>query len=138
MQLVDSHMDTLADGKPHKRLKRSGFFDFGPEHLERGRLVRRADLLGKAMDVTERLAEVDAVFKELADLAMARPTTSVKQLPVDGYDVMVVTGYKSGPNVGAVLNGLFERVVNGELPEDRRSLLTAMMLEHNKESLTVD
>jgi hypothetical protein len=62
----------------------------------------------------------------------------VKQLPVDGYDVMVVTGYKPGPNVGAVLNGLFERVVNGELPEDRRSLLTVISLEHNGKSLPSD
>jgi tRNA nucleotidyltransferase/poly(A) polymerase len=60
--LVDSHMDSLSDGKPHKRLKRAGFFDFGLEHLERGKLVRQADLFGKAMDVSERLSEVDAAF----------------------------------------------------------------------------
>jgi len=53
VHLVDSHMDTLSDGKPHKRLKRAGFFDVDLEHLERGKLVRQADLLGKAMDVSD-------------------------------------------------------------------------------------
>ena len=73
--LVDSHMGTLSEGKPHKRLKRGGFFDFGLEHLERGKLVRQADLCGKAMDVYEKLAEVEAVFEELKDLALNRLST---------------------------------------------------------------
>lgn len=73
VHLVDSHMDTLSDGKPHKRLKRAGFFGFGLEHLERGKLIRQADLLGKAMDVFEKLAEVEAVFEELKDFALSTP-----------------------------------------------------------------
>jgi tRNA nucleotidyltransferase (CCA-adding enzyme) len=138
VHLVDSHMDSLSDGKPHKRLKRSGFFDFGPEHLERGKLVRQADLLGKTMDVSERLAEVEAVFAELKDMALSTPSRSVKELPVNGHDVMRIKGYKPGPPVGAVLNDLFERVVNGELPEDRRRLLAVMEVEQEKESLPFD
>jgi len=133
--LVDSHMDSLADGKPHKRLKRSGFFDFGLEHLERGKLIRQADQLGKAMDVSDKLAEVEAVFEELNVLALSTPSRSVKDLPVNGHDVMRVTGCKPGPPVGAVLNDLFERVVNGELPEDRRQLLAAMEVEEEVERL---
>jgi tRNA nucleotidyltransferase (CCA-adding enzyme) len=138
VHLVDSHMDSLSDGKPHKRLKRAGFFDFGPEHLERGKLVRQADLLGKAMDVSEKLAKVDAVFEELKVLALSTPSRSVKELPVNGHDVMRITGYQPGPRVGRVLNDLFERVVNGELPEDRRQLLAAMEVEQEKESLPFD
>lgn len=135
-QLVDTHMDTLSEGKPHKRLKRAGFFDFGLEHLDRGKLIRRADLLGKAMDVSDKLAEAEAVFEELKELALNLPSTSVKQLPVSGHDVMRITGEKPGPNVGAVLNDLFERVVNGELPEDRQELLTAMEIEDEVRSLS--
>lgn len=133
--LVDTHMDGLSDGKPHKRLKRVGFFDFGLEHLERGRLIRLADLLGKAMDVSEKLVEVEAVFEELNELALASPSRSVKGLPVNGHDVMRITREKPGPNVGAVLNDLFERVVNGELPEDRQQLLTVVEIEDEMRSL---
>jgi len=131
-------MDTLSEGKPHKRLKRGGFFDFGLEHLERGKLVRQADLCGKAMDVYEKLAEVEAVFEELKDLALNRLSTSVKELPVNGHHVIRITGYKPGPNVGEVLNDLFERVVNGELPEDRRQLLKVMEVENEVQSLPFD
>jgi len=128
--LVDTHMDTLADGKPHRRLKRSGFFDFGVEHLERGKLIRKADLLGKAMDVSDKLAELEAVFEELKDLALSLSFQSVKALPVNGHDVMRITGFKPGPRVGAVLRDLFERVVNGELPMDREHLLRVIGVDH--------
>jgi len=133
--LVDSHMDCLTDGKPYKRLKRSGFFDFGIEHLERGKLIRQADLLGKAIDVSERLAEVEAVFEELKSLASSTPSTSVKALPVNGHDVMRITGVKPGPRVGAVLNDLFVRVTNGDLPADRRRLMMVMEVEYEQERL---
>lgn len=90
------------------------------------------------MDVSDRLAEVEAVFEELKDLALALPSRSVKELPVNGHDVMRIKGYKPGPEVGAVLNELFERVVNGELPEDRWQLLKVLEVDHDKESLPFD
>ena len=57
---------------------------------------------------------------------------------MNGHDVIRITGYKPGPNVGEVLNDLFERVVNGELPEDRRQLLKVMEVENEVQSLPFD
>lgn len=128
--LVDTHMDSLNDGKPHKRLKRSGFFDFGLEHLERGKLLRQADSLGKAIDVSERLSELENLFEELQCLATSRCSKSVTDLPVNGYDVMGITGWRSGPRVGAVLRDLFAKVIDGELPAERDRLLMAIEAEH--------
>jgi len=78
------------------------------------------------------------VFEELKELALTIPSRSVKELPVNGHDVMRIKGYEPGPPVGAVLNDLFERVVNGELPEDRRQLLKVMEVEDEVQSLPLN
>ena len=47
---------------------------------------------------------------------------SLKDLAVNGRDVTAV-GIAPGPEVGRILNGLLERVVNGEIVNDRETLL---------------
>jgi tRNA nucleotidyltransferase (CCA-adding enzyme) len=132
--LVGSHMDGLTDGKTSRRLKRSGFFRFGEDHLDRAYLVRRADLLGRGpKHVQGRLSRLHEVFEELRGLAVAQPLRSVKELPVNGRDVMTITGMRPGPSVGAILRTLFDRLVNGELPEDREQLLMTIRLECGRE-----
>lgn len=90
------------------------------------------------MDMTEKVAEVEAVFEEFKGMALSLPSKSVKYLPVNGHDVMRIIGCKPGPKVGEVLNDLFERVVNGELPEDRHQLLMAVGADNGNESISVD
>ena len=47
---------------------------------------------------------------------------SLKDLAVNGRDV-IAAGIVPGPEVGRVLEGVLERVVSGELPNERKILL---------------
>ena len=47
---------------------------------------------------------------------------SLKDLAVNGQDVVEV-GIAPGPEVGRVLNGFLQQVLNGEVPNDRDALL---------------
>lgn len=51
---------------------------------------------------------------------------SLKQLAVNGSDVMEILGIPPSKKVGEVLNALFEKVVDGDLPNDRAVLAEAV------------
>jgi tRNA nucleotidyltransferase (CCA-adding enzyme) len=87
--------------------------------------LRRADIMGGKYKNLGRLEhfkkEIDAVLFEL-------PPFSIKNLEVDGYDVMQVLGVKPGPIVGSALQFLFERVKeNRDL--NKREILIKMLKE---------
>lgn len=88
--------------------------------------LMRADLLGKGVPVSERLAEVDAFERLLREEVARGATFRVRDLAVSGVDVMRERGIAAGPEVGRVLEGLLERVVAGEVPNERESLLALL------------
>lgn len=55
-----------------------------------------------------------------------KPAFSVRDLAVDGNDVMEVFGIKPSRRVGEVLNALFERVTDEGLPNEREALLAVL------------
>lgn len=83
--------------------------------------VREADGLGHKKPPDDVYASRDAVFAVLDDLS---PFT-VKDLAIDGNDVMEALGIPEGPIVGDVLNHLLDLVVDGKLQNDGRVLLSA-------------
>ena len=48
---------------------------------------------------------------------------TVADLKVDGYDVMKIFNIKPGPQIGKILNDLFNDVVLGKIKNDREILL---------------
>ncbi len=52
-----------------------------------------------------------------------RQCLTLKDLEVDGRDV-IAAGVEPGPEVGRVLEGLLDRVLSGEIRNERRTLLT--------------
>ena len=48
---------------------------------------------------------------------------SVADLKADGHDVMKIYDTGPGPLIGSVLNMIFEDVVAGKLPNERKELL---------------
>ena len=63
-------------------------------------------------------------IKDKADQILAeRQCLTLKDLEVDGRDV-IAAGVEPGPEVGRVLEGLLDRVLSGEIRNERRTLLT--------------
>lgn len=96
--------DALSDLLILARADAEGFSDYGRD--------RTLLTLEQLEDVFFRL-DMDPVPTQMAKLA------------VNGNDVMAC-GVPEGPEVGTVLQQLFDRVLDGELPNDRETLLKAL------------
>ncbi|NBI66030.1 HD domain-containing protein [Pseudoflavonifractor sp. 60] len=98
----------------------------GPERFFQLLAVKRADAMGQAYEkVQGRLAELEEM-RALAEKIVAQGQCfSLKDLAVNGRDV-IAAGIAPGPEVGRVLSGLLERVVSGELPNQRERLLALL------------
>ena len=94
--------------------------------------VKRADNMGQDPEkVKDRLAELDEIRAKAEQILAERQCFTLKDLAVDGRDV-VAGGIAPGPEVGQVLKGLLERVLSGEIPNERDALLN--WIAHNKNS----
>ena len=62
----------------------------------------------------------------------AKPCLTVRDLAVSGRDIMAL-GY-CGPGVGAALRGLLERVIAGEIPNEKTALLQSLEAEDAKKA----
>lgn len=93
----------------------------GEEDLRRLILVKRADNLGQAPAYRGRQEELDKAEAILDRLLEEDACFSLKQLAVNGRDLLALG--LSGPAVGAALEELLGRVVDGALPNRREALL---------------
>jgi tRNA nucleotidyltransferase (CCA-adding enzyme) len=96
----------------------------GPERIPALFALREADVAGTGVDgdapsVAEFRTRIDAV------LAAGR-ILRVRDLPVDGEDVMRVLGCGPGPRVGVVLETLLDAVIENPEVATRESLLRAI------------
>lgn len=94
----------------------------GLENIEDMLALRVADRLGSgARETSWRLED----FKKRLIEVQKQPFT-VKDLKIDGNDVMKSLNLKPGPKIGEILNHLFEKVVNKEIKNEKRDLLAAI------------
>lgn len=95
----------------------------GPEAFFQLLAVKRADGTGQAHELVrgrlEELAEMKAKAEEI--VAQGR-CFSLRDLAVNGRDV-IAAGAAPGPEVGRLLNMLLDKVIGGELPNEREALL---------------
>ena len=88
--------------------------------------------MGQAPEnVKDRLLELDEIRAKAEEILAEQPCLTLKDLAVDGRDV-IAAGIESGPEVGRVLKGLLERVLNGQTPNERDALLK--WVAHNQNS----
>ena len=98
----------------------------GPEAFFQLLEVKRADNMGQAYEkVKGRLAELEELRAMAEEVIVQGQCFSLKDLNVNGRDVLAA-GVPAGPQVGRVLNGLLERVLRGELPNERDILLASI------------
>ena len=93
----------------------------GEADLRRLILVKRADNMGQAPAYRERQGELDRAEEILDRLLAEDACFSLRQLAVKGGDLLALG--LSGPNLGAALEELLGRVVDGDLPNRREALL---------------
>ena len=112
----------------NERTLRRALYSLGEQDLKRLLVIKRADNLAQAPAFQQRQAELDWAEKELTRLLEERACMSLRDLAVNGKDL---TGMGlRGPEVGAMLETLLSRVVDGELPNEPAVLLdTARQLQ---------
>ena len=115
--LVKHHMDRYpAEEKIARRL----LSRHGLGRMERLLELQTADMGG------EPDGEPEALRSLLRTLAEKEGSLTLKTLAVSGRDLLEL-GVAPGPQMGRILNGLLEKVLAGELPNDREALLAAVL-----------
>jgi tRNA nucleotidyltransferase (CCA-adding enzyme) len=98
----------------------------GEENIEALLALGRADLMAKGTEVGEEIELLKRLAKRVGQLVAEGAALGVKQLEVDGNDVMQRLQVPAGPVVGRMLESLLERVI--EDPElNRRETLLSLM-----------
>ena len=122
--LVKHHMDRCGtDERTARRL----LSRHGLERMERLLEFQACDLGGKGTDAPdESLRELQTLLELLRTLAKQEGALTLKTLAVSGRDLMEL-GMAPGPELGRTLNALLERVLSGELPNEREALLGAVL-----------
>ena len=124
--LVKHHMDRYP---PDEKTARRCLSRHGMERMERLLDFQAADLGGKGTDAPDAsLRELEELRRLLRTLAEKEGTLTLKTLAVKGADLME-KGMKPGPQLGKALNALLEKVLAGELPNEKEALLDAAVKE---------
>jgi tRNA nucleotidyltransferase/poly(A) polymerase len=119
--LVRWHQFTVDEHQTDSAIRRI-LRNVGLENMDDMLALRVADRLGGgARETSWRLEE----FKKRLIEVQKQPF-SVRDLKIDGNDVMKELKLKPGPEVGKILEDLFEKVVNKEIENERKSLLESI------------
>ncbi len=117
-RLVRWHMFTVQETQTDKAVRRF-IRNVTPEYIDEMIDLRRADRLGSGSKETSWRWEL---FKKRIIEVQKQPF-SVRDLKIDGKDVMEILQLSPGPKVGEVLNGIFKQVEENPSTNDRETLL---------------
>jgi tRNA nucleotidyltransferase/poly(A) polymerase len=117
-RLVRWHMFTTSEMQTDKAVRRF-IRNVTPDYLDEMIALRRGDRVGSGAKETSWRWEL---FKQRLIEVQKQPF-SIKDLKVNGHDVMEVLGIKPGRKIGEVLNALFKEVEEDPKLNDRDILL---------------
>lgn len=84
--------------------------------------LRRADNIGSGAR-SPRMYALESLWRRVQEEIDSANAFSLRDLKIDGNDLIAVLGMKPGPEIGRVLNALFERVLDDPALNDREKLL---------------
>lgn len=117
-RLVRWHMFTVTEMQTDKAVRRF-IRNVTPEYIDEMIALRRGDRVGSGAKETSWRWER---FKERIVEVQKQPF-AVKDLKIDGYDVMQILGIKPGRKVGEVLDKIFAEVEEDAALNEREVLL---------------
>lgn len=95
----------------------------GVSMMQKLMLIQRADILAQSPYLREeKLKNLYAVSDELNRIIAAGECFSLRQLAVNGSDLLHI-GISSGKHIGETLDTLLDKVIEGELENEKVSLL---------------
>lgn len=112
----DTHIEH-TEKAVRRRLNR-----YGPDTLRLLMKLKRADNRGQNIRDFDRTAEYDRLERLIAREIEKQSCFSLKQLAVNGTDLMAI-GLPRSSQLGRILNTLLEMVINGDLPNEKEILL---------------
>ena len=125
VQLVYYHDATFEVGKKYVR---RWLNKIGVDQFKRLLVLRRADIMGQSeLSRDERLQKLDAVKTCLEEVLKEKPAFSVKDLEIDGKDVMKYMLMAECPEVGYWLKHILKQVIDGHLQNNRDDLIYYMI-----------
>lgn len=120
LELVLFHDSVI---EPTPKTVRRWLNKIGPEQFYRLLEVRMADILAHSKGTqASRIERCNALRTIVGDILEQQQCYTVKDLAVNGYDVMQ-SGVPEGKEVGAALNEILDKVIGGELENERSALL---------------
>lgn len=84
--------------------------------------LRRADNIGSGAR-SPRMYALESLWRRVQEEIDSANAFSLRDLKIDGNDLIAGLGMKPGPEIGRVLNALFERVLDDPALNDREKLL---------------
>jgi tRNA nucleotidyltransferase (CCA-adding enzyme) len=122
VSLVRNHLvcysDEWSDSTVRRWIRR-----VGRDRVEDLYALNRADVLGKGRDVTADLESLAKLQVRVGGVLAANDALSIRELRVDGNDVMRELGIKPSRRVGEILESLLEKVVEDPKLNEREALL---------------
>ena len=86
--------------------------------------IQRADILAQSSYMREeKLRNLGAVYAELERIIESGECYCLRMLAVNGADLLHL-GYRSGTVIGEMLDTLLNKVITGELPNEKEALLS--------------
>jgi poly(A) polymerase/tRNA nucleotidyltransferase (CCA-adding enzyme) len=120
--LVRNHMffyePEWSDGAVRRFLRQ-----VGPENVPDLFALRRADTAGSGKKGADASSHLEALTRRIHDVMSKEHALSVKDLALDGHDVMSILGIPPGPMVGEALRHLLEYVLDEPERNTREALV---------------
>lgn len=125
VQLVYYHDATFEVGNKYVR---RWLNKIGVDQFKRLLVLRRADIMGQSKYYREeRTQKLDAVKDCLEEVLKEKPAFSIKDLEIDGKDVMKYMLMDECPEVGYWLKHILKMVIDGDLRNNRDDLIYYMI-----------
>ncbi len=120
VHLIENHMFNITGEWSDSAVRRL-IAKVGRENIDDLLLLRMAD--GASRDDGEIDEEVEFARNRIEKIIEADSVFKREDLPIDGDDIMRITGIAQGPEVGALLDELLELVIDDPEYNDRERLL---------------
>ncbi len=124
VQLIELHMTPIA---PERTAVRRWLSRLGEHQLQALLLLQKADMGGKAKD--HQNSDYAAICDLIAQIQAENACLGRKDLAVNGHDLMAL-GYE-GPQIGQILNGLLEAVLDEKTQNEKAALLRLVKEKEN-------